>query len=1856
MRTTCHTAIITAIFLSSLPLSAEVIQAPEQRFEPDPTALGGSPPIFEVGNLNVFKQFELGFDVEESIGAKTEIDLLLTTLEFGGAVDAFLGAHFGLEMGVCVGGSMDYDFGFAPTVVLPDLYPSEVKIPITISEGLMADSAFQTNFPSVPSMYADLILDIGAGVKAEACVFGCFTPIDLSFSTCDINIPDGDGGNLFKTSTRCDPFLDARAYCAVELLSLNRNENRKLRLLNVRADDFADFVDEPYLIEDFSVKDRTVAGGYGKLSINAPTVNTDSATSGQNTSQILRSSGAEDIIGVGIDLVNLFSDIFIPPNYPQIADNGSIGPIDWNYSLASLTVGPAIQLGMDFEMTWDLVVNEMTFTEPGTTSPKLVKLFTPPGSDFPIGDDPNNPPESVSKLSDYPGRGGVFTLTNCGPTAIPMVFLINEPEITDMLDPDFGKRPPVEVTITYGLKPKLKSVVSMPIVGKLHYDVLKAGAAIKRVGDIGFGPIIEGDHKFKFGEFEVYNGDPFEIPTTDMGEIKFVLQPAGPPAFDWNPTQWAGPPTNMYLWTANDSNGFTNWKELIGLSEINYPGSGGGTGSSVMIDVHPFTQLETSLTIDTLSLDGTGGLVVSQGAGPTELTVLGLLDNNKFIQLNPNSSLALESTDAVLCGPGSLFLYGGASLNQGSTSGPSTFCNYNGIFGAGRVMDNYTRNRNETMTHNAGIIRAGAGGFGATGSDQLILTLVFDNFPEETTWEVKDSGGSVIESGSGYAGLVGETVIETFTVPDGNHTFTINDSFGDGICCAQGNGSYELRDSRGALLASGGEFGGSESTPFTVAGGSYLRTAADRFVNEGELGASSGARLIVETDDLVNRIGSRIRTDGGRIDLRVPGAEHSGTVEALNGGHILIGPGPEDAVGTYNWRSGQSFRDDCGAFLVSSGGVIDLNRSNMMGACFFIGENGTLRSERGSFQGGVMEIGGIGVGGARMEINGSTGTQGFFRSCLNNFGTLRINGNADFFDSMLFANHGTIEVPAGGRLKITENTTTAPGAATTSEPGIANITEDTIMGGIWDVGGQMDIDGTDILFIGANATSASTSSGTVNTDGEKQYRNVLFGYYDLQLLDVNIANELPATGIAQMIVADVAGQLHVRIYNTNGILVMDKPESLLIPGPFLDELKALLAQLPFPTPSSLPDGERQQVIEMAAVVAGYGPESDSDPTAVLSQGNPAEITLRGTSWQWDSLGHLKENRGSLTLADEADFNPGVTANPGADPPVEGTDFTNIGTLRVNDGSTLTPRGKFIQTGENALTTLTGTGSITSAIKTYEICGGTVTATSTGRLFNTFGGELQSGNKVLVKSPITDDDVATDSLAAGVTVDIPDVITSIESEAEVTLHGASVNFPALTDNLTHNNGKFTVSGDGHDNPATLDIDHDFTNTGEFRIAGYRTRINCGGDYNQTGSQSQTRIGGGTSMKILGGLNLGGGEFVFELGSRPETGAFGTIIVNFSGIDFGNQLVIDFVDELAEDDGTVDIGDTWEIIPNSQSGGILGIKDASGNSTVQFRINGDPIATRPNWLPPNSHLEIRRYNDDTAETGDDRGLLVRVVPDNGFYNYDTWAQSEYPDLMPYQENPFRPGTNGAPNLANFLYGRNGGSKGVSFTTEPDGNGDPQRFDCFTFTRPLGTDANYNPYYSLDLVNWRRAAMVRTPGTPPVVNGELELVTMKAIYPSTEQRVFYRIQASTNPENFKTGTVPEKPITGRDRLKNYIAPGETSVVTPGTVLFFNVNAGNEFNGDVFGGTTSATDSSRNFIYQDNSRLPLAVLHAGLLGQGNSGVIKVTFIEPQEEFFASSHPFLNGGGNFTSKASVRRTGSDADTYSFKMELYEEP
>ncbi|WP_353777195.1 M43 family zinc metalloprotease [Winogradskyella sp. 3972H.M.0a.05] len=105
------------------------------------------------------------------------------------------------------------------------------------------------------------------------------------------------------------------------------------------------------------------------------------------------------------------------------------------------------------------------------------------------------------------------------------------------------------------------------------------------------------------------------------------------------------------------------------------------------------------------------------------------------------------------------------------------------------------------------------------GTTQVHLELITDDFSNETTWEFRDENNTLIASGGPYNGTTDDntTFNESFdVVANMCYAFTIFDAYGDGICCGFGNGSYQLTTDDDTVIASGGNFGSSETTVIAV--------------------------------------------------------------------------------------------------------------------------------------------------------------------------------------------------------------------------------------------------------------------------------------------------------------------------------------------------------------------------------------------------------------------------------------------------------------------------------------------------------------------------------------------------------------------------------------------------------------------------------------------------------------------------------------------------------------------------------------------------------------------------------------------------------------------------------------------------------------------------------------------------------------------------------------------------------------------------------------------------------------------------------------------------------------------------------
>ena len=84
----------------------------------------------------------------------------------------------------------------------------------------------------------------------------------------------------------------------------------------------------------------------------------------------------------------------------------------------------------------------------------------------------------------------------------------------------------------------------------------------------------------------------------------------------------------------------------------------------------------------------------------------------------------------------------------------------------------------------------------------VVFNILTDDYGQETTWELKDSSGVLVESGPATDYNNATNYQETITIPnlDECYAFTIFDSANDGICCGWGIGDYNLEDASGNVI------------------------------------------------------------------------------------------------------------------------------------------------------------------------------------------------------------------------------------------------------------------------------------------------------------------------------------------------------------------------------------------------------------------------------------------------------------------------------------------------------------------------------------------------------------------------------------------------------------------------------------------------------------------------------------------------------------------------------------------------------------------------------------------------------------------------------------------------------------------------------------------------------------------------------------------------------------------------------------------------------------------------------------------------------------------------------------------------
>lgn len=101
----------------------------------------------------------------------------------------------------------------------------------------------------------------------------------------------------------------------------------------------------------------------------------------------------------------------------------------------------------------------------------------------------------------------------------------------------------------------------------------------------------------------------------------------------------------------------------------------------------------------------------------------------------------------------------------------------------------------------------------------VVLNLETDDYPNETSWTITlQDSDEVIAEGGNYTSDFTLYTEEICLDPDGCYTFTVFDSYGDGFCCAFGDGFFGLNNIQGqTIFMESAEFGAQLSVDFCTA-------------------------------------------------------------------------------------------------------------------------------------------------------------------------------------------------------------------------------------------------------------------------------------------------------------------------------------------------------------------------------------------------------------------------------------------------------------------------------------------------------------------------------------------------------------------------------------------------------------------------------------------------------------------------------------------------------------------------------------------------------------------------------------------------------------------------------------------------------------------------------------------------------------------------------------------------------------------------------------------------------------------------------------------------------------------------------
>jgi PKD repeat protein len=151
---------------------------------------------------------------------------------------------------------------------------------------------------------------------------------------------------------------------------------------------------------------------------------------------------------------------------------------------------------------------------------------------------------------------------------------------------------------------------------------------------------------------------------------------------------------------------------------------------------------------------------------------------------------------------------------------------YDGGWGS-KTLEVETQNPNGTSDSNPSNNGSTSDYLAIESANTATVNITLDVLGGQTTWLIRDASSNILAEGGPYGNFQsGQIESESICLLDGCYEFVMMDAVGNGICCFNGNGSYEVIDQDGNVLANGAEFEDEEITEFCFSSGGNAPVAS----------------------------------------------------------------------------------------------------------------------------------------------------------------------------------------------------------------------------------------------------------------------------------------------------------------------------------------------------------------------------------------------------------------------------------------------------------------------------------------------------------------------------------------------------------------------------------------------------------------------------------------------------------------------------------------------------------------------------------------------------------------------------------------------------------------------------------------------------------------------------------------------------------------------------------------------------------------------------------------------------------------------------------------------------------------------